>query len=860
MITAARWFRPIGPVLITATACLVIALGWFGAYSAIVAHRAVSRERVEIDVHSKAALIAEQLRRELLVTDQTLHILELEWERDPARFDFESWRQRALALSDLSLQIFIADAHGIVRYSSRPEIIGDNIDGRDYFRHAAALPKDDGHMFIGALTRGLVTRQWQLNMERRLDNPDGSFGGVVAASFDAGVFSRLQREASLGRGGLLLVSTTDGEIRGVGNLALAQTDSVASVRGSPIFSEMQRSADGEWVGPSPIDGIRRVLAFATIPGRGLQVLVGEDQAQAMRSATEWEQQALTFTGVATVLVLLMAAILLWAEQASRARHAVTIRDRAALREANIRLDAAQQRERTKATQLAATLAGMSDGIMMLDADLQLLAWNEHFPEFTGVPAEILRPGLPMADILRAQAVAGEFGTGDVEAEVARRITLLRQGRSIGRIERQRPDGRVLEIRRNPLAGGGFVTLYSDITDRRRAEDRARQAQTMAAIGRLTSGVAHDFNNLLASISGNAEMLLNDLGASPREARRLRIIEQAAGRGAELVRQLLAFARKQTLAPQQVDLNAVLRNIEALLKTTLGAMVRVDMELNPGLWPALVDPAQIEHVVLNLAINARDAMPDGGLLTIATSNILLETHDAHADLPPGDYVVIVVRDTGAGMSEVVLRNAFEPFFTTKPPGRGSGLGLSQVYGVIRQSGGGVRIDSTLGQGTSVMVFLPRAPTAAPAMPGPDVPSQKPGGTTPKPSPMVPATVLLVDDEETVRTTIGAMVESAGFSLVTAASGHAALDHVRSGLAFDLLMVDFAMPGMTGLAVARVVRGLRPLLPVVFITGYGDEERIEGERWILRKPFAVEAMTEMLRDALAAARECSEVDCQ
>jgi hypothetical protein len=169
MTAAARWFRPLGSVLIVLATCLIIALGWFGAYAAIVAHRAVSRERVEIEVHSKAALIAEQLRRELLVTDQTLHILELEWEQDPEHFNFESWRQRALALTDISLQIFIADAHGIVRSSSRSEIVGDNISGRDYFRHAAGLPKDDGHMFIGALTRGMVTRQWQLNMERRLD-------------------------------------------------------------------------------------------------------------------------------------------------------------------------------------------------------------------------------------------------------------------------------------------------------------------------------------------------------------------------------------------------------------------------------------------------------------------------------------------------------------------------------------------------------------------------------------------------------------------------------------------------------------------------------------------------------------------
>jgi signal transduction histidine kinase len=613
---------------------------------------------------------------------------------------------------------------------------------------------------------------------------------------------------------------------------------------------MKRSKDGEWVGPSPLDGVRRVFAFATIPDRGLQVLVGEDRAQAMRSADEWEQQALTFTGVAMVLVLVMAAILLWAEQTSRARHAATLRDRAKLAETNVQLEAAQQRVRTQAAQLAATLAGMSDGIMMVDSELQLLAWNAHFPEFTGVPAEILRPGLPMEEMLRAQAEAGEFGEVDVETEVARRMALIRAGRSVGTIERQRPNGRILENRRNPLAGGGFVTLYSDITTRRRAEERARQAQTMAAIGRLTSGVAHDFNNLLASISGNAEMLLNDLGGSPREARRLSIIQQASDRGAELVRQLLAFARKQALAPREVDLNSVLRNIEALLKSTLGAMIQVELDLDPVLWPALVDPMQVEHVVLNLAINARDAMPDGGTLTIATSNVSLGAHDAHDDLAKGDYVTVAVSDTGTGMSEEVRRSAFEPFFTTKPPGRGSGLGLSQVYGVTRQSGGGARIDSTPGKGTTVTVYLPRAANAAvSASPVDTVPSRV-RGPTPRPVMTRPATVLLVDDDESVRATISGMVESAGFSLVAVGSGNEALEIVNGGAEFDVLLVDFAMPEMTGLAVARTVRQQRPSVPVVFITGYGDEERIDSERWVLRKPFAAEALAGMLHEALAS----------
>jgi signal transduction histidine kinase len=274
----------------------------------------------------------------------------------------------------------------------------------------------------------------------------------------------------------------------------------------------------------------------------------------MAASVAWELNAEIFAGGTTLVVLLMAALLLREQSAARRRHESLAHEQAIL---------------------AATLTGMSDGIMMVDSDLNLLAWNQHFPEFTGVPAEILRLGLPMEDILRAQALAGEFGPVDVEVEVARRLVLLRAGATMGTIERARPTGRHLEIRRNSLPGGGFVTLYTDVTARHQAEDRMRQAQTMAAVGRLTSGVAHDFNNLLVSISGNAEMLHNQLAEHPTHARRLAAILQAASRGADLVRQLLAFSRKQTLEPVMVDLNQVVRGISDLLRATLGRTIRVE---------------------------------------------------------------------------------------------------------------------------------------------------------------------------------------------------------------------------------------------------------------------------------------------
>ena len=560
--------------------------------------------------------------------------------------------------------------------------------------------------------------------------------------------------------------------------------------------------------------------------------------EAVSAPQVWEYTALVFAGGFTAVVLLMAALLWREENAVRDRQEALLRERAIL-------DAA--------------LRGMSDGIIMVDADFRLMAWNRHFPDFAGVPAGILRVGLPMENILRGQVASGEFGAVDVEAEVTRRMALLRSGATMGTIERARPGGRHLEIRRNPLPGGGFVALYTDVTARHEAEERLRQAQTLASIGRLTAGVAHDFNNLLVSISGNAEMLHNQLSEHPTHARRLAVILQSAGRGANLVRQLLAFSRKQALEPEVVDLNQVVRGMRDLLRATLGRKVRVETILEPELAPALIDLAQIEHVILNLAINARDAMPDGGTLTIETGNIVVapgsRTADlAPGDLAPGDYVVVAVRDTGTGMSDDVRRNAFEPFFTTKPPGQGSGLGLSQVYGLASQSGGGVSIDSTPGQGTTVSVFFPRAEVKVAAD------ADEPTGPDRVETPASPRsmqitqwnrTILVVDDEAECRETIAAMLAASGFSAVVASDGSEALQLIERGLEFDLLLVDFSMPGMNGVELAHAVRARRASVPVVVFTG-GDGAAVVGERWVLMKPFLSRTLTETLCAALGLAQ--------
>ena len=377
--------------------------------------------------------------------------------------------------------------------------------------------------------------------------------------------------------------------------------------------------------------------------------------------------------------------------------------------------------------------------------------------------------------------------------------------------------------------------------RERAEGQLYQSQKLDAVGQLTTGIAHDFNNLLTAIMGNLEFL-NFETKSPRTERSLAAIRQAVDRAATLTGQLLAFSRKQHLSPEAVDLNGLIGNMTEILRSTLGGTIRIVLALRPDLWCALVDPVQIELVVLNLAINARDAMPTGGILTIATDNIATGCPTPSGEPSPGDHVLITVGDTGTGMTEEVLARAFDPFFTTKPPGKGTGLGLSQVYGMVQQSGGDIRIETEVGQGTIVRIYLPRIQAATDEMPRPAVPAPSTAADA------GPALVLIVDDDASVRETVAEMVGSLGFSVIAAESGHQALELLAAEPRIDLVITDFAMPELNGAEVARRVRQARPGLPVIFVTGFADIESLRGEEWVLQKPFRRDGLAAKLRLAI------------
>jgi signal transduction histidine kinase/ActR/RegA family two-component response regulator len=380
---------------------------------------------------------------------------------------------------------------------------------------------------------------------------------------------------------------------------------------------------------------------------------------------------------------------------------------------------------------------------------------------------------------------------------------------------------------------------------RRSEERFYQAQKMEAVGQLTGGIAHDINNMLQGISGSLEMLERRIfqGRVDNLMRYVGTARRAVDSAAGLTHRMLAFARRQALQPKAVEPDTLIAGMEELVRRTIGPMIILRTALHDGIWSALCDPNQLESALLNLAINGRDAMPAGGHLPITTADRLLTAEDLsdQDDAQPGGYVEIAVSDTGTGMTRDVMSRAFEPFFTTKPTGQGTGLGLSQVYGFVRQSGGFVRLDSTPGSGTTVRIYLPRAGEAGA---GPTVPGEaaRPSGHDVQET-AVP-TVLVVDDEELVRLTVVEALRDEGYRVLEAEDGPSGLRIAESPRRIDLLVTDVGLPGLNGRQLADAARERRPRLPILFITGYAgtalEDRSLTSGMEVIRKPFAIDTL--------------------
>ncbi|GJE28506.1 PAS domain-containing protein [Methylobacterium organophilum] len=556
------------------------------------------------------------------------------------------------------------------------------------------------------------------------------------------------------------------------------------------------------------------------------------------------------------------------EPESRRQVAVLFQDVTARKRAETELHQLNDNLERRVTEALAERKLFADLVEGTDAFVQVVApdyrWlavnkaaADAFEEIYGV-----RPsaGLSMLDLLAdlpehrdaVEAVWSRALAGEEFTEIA----------SFGDPNRERRHYEMkFSVLREP--DGTLLAAYQfvhDVTERireqerlRQAEEALRQSQKMEAVGQLTGGIAHDFNNLLAGISGSLDLMQTRVsqGRLKDIDRYMTAAQGAAKRAAALTHRLLAFSRRQTLDPKPTDVNRLVASMEDLIRRSVGPGITVEVVGAPGLWAVLVDPPQLENALLNLCINARDAMPEGGRITIETANRWLDDRASRErDLPTGQYLSLCVSDSGTGMAPEVIAKAFDPFFTTKPLGQGTGLGLSMVHGFVRQSGGQVRIYSELGQGTTVCLYLPRHYGEVGAEDGiphlSDAPRAQQGEA-----------VLVIDDEPTVRMLVTEVLEDLGYTAIEAADGPSGLKVLQSDLRIDLLITDVGLPGgMNGRQVADAARVTRPELKVLFITGYAENAAVgnghlEPGMQVMTKPFVMEALAARIREMIEGA---------
>jgi PAS domain S-box-containing protein len=641
---------------------------------------------------------------------------------------------------------------------------------------------------------------------------------------------------------------------------IASTEPLAASRFAVTSEAMRLHAAGDAAGAvGPAIQANGRARMETLDAKIDQLASEEQRLFGVRSVgaerTGSQLLAVDLSGMA--LILILAAILVGEGRRSsrkleRALDATEILNESlevAVAERTRNLLAAHGKLSLATSVLNSTFASMAEAVLVIDSAAGIVLSNS--------AAERLlryRPGMTIAQ-LRAKNIT--YGSdGSTELTPAERLPeRILRGEQFDGLEivmrhagEREPtyllvSGRPLHDAAGAISGGALV--FHDISAARETERKLHQSQKLDAIGKLTGGVAHDFNNMLTVIAGTTEILVAALGDRPELQTMAALIDQATDRCTGLIQHLLAFARRQPLQPRSVDINAALLEVAKLLRPTLGEQIDVDAILERGIPTALIDPSQLANALINLAINARDAMPNGGKLMLETANVVLdESYAQHnADVRPGAYVMIAVSDTGSGMWSEMCEKVFEPFFTTKPVGKGTGLGLSMVYGFAKQSGGHIKIYSEEGHGTSIKLYLPAASESADVS-APAVAAALGSGEI----------VLVVEDDVLVRGFVIAQLHSLGYRTAAAGDGRAALEYVDSGQPFDLLFTDVVMPGgMTGRQLAVEVSRRQPGTKVLYTSGYTENAivhhgRLDQGVMLLSKPYRKAELAGMVRLAL------------
>jgi len=859
--TKSRWRIVSGPAWIIVPALGLIAITWAGTISAIRAQSRQADALVEARVTNQAANLQQELRRELLDLDQTLRTLAAAWQADPLHFDLNAWRARAVGVSDISHDMLVADRTGRIVQATAPGQIGTSIAHTDYFLAVQHQAQADQDAFLGGVSRKADGQPWYMELARAALMPDGGFAGAVALDWQAGAIDSLFREADIGPSPLLaLVGLQDGKLRAIDGPA---ADPDAAIDRSAMFQALSAAPNGIWIGRSAPDGVLRFHAFRQIPGRDLVVVVGMDYGYAFSRSRAWAHQALLFAGCISVLLAAMAGLLLLGRVQARNRQAALTHDRGVLAAANAQLAvandqlaAAKSRADAKTAQLQATLEGMSDGVAMMDRELNLVEWNENFAEIAGVPRGILRVGLPLADILRAQARNGQFGPVDVNAEVARRMAILRAGGAVGLMERRRPDGHTIELRRNRLRDGSFVTLYSDVTVRKQDEDALREARAIAesateAKSRFTAIVSHEIRTPLSALLSTLALLSSGGLPLPQQAL-LDLARQSGDALLGLINDILDMARMEagqlTLRPSVFRLHDLLDGVLEIFRHQAAERgITLALAAAPDLPGELyADPGRLRQVLINLLSNAVKFGQPGAVGLLAA-------------VVPDEYgrpfLRLAVRDRGPVIEPAGRARLFQPFSRLEGDADsamplGSGLGLAICRMIVSLMGGQIGCDPWMAGdgrgGNEFWLLLPVLPL--PAMQR----RSSAAGRTPRR--LLPRTrILLVEDVLANQLVTATLLRREGHMVDVAAEGAQALAMAASR-PYDLVFMDIFMPGMNGFEVARALRTLPPpagLVPVVALTASITPEdqamarEVHMDR-LLAKPAALPEMVQVIAD--------------
>lgn len=805
----------------------------------IITTRSVLVDRAQVvettyrNLENVTAALAEHTQQTLMALDLGLVAVALTGREDIS--DREALNRVVVnrqAAAVNTYAFYVLDSDGRLLATSRT-LSPEAIDLSQYPEFTVHRDNNDAGMYVAAPrlgTVGLAAGQWVINVSRRIPAFDGSFIGVAGASMSLDYLGDFYDALRAGEESALGLMSSDGTIIARSPFAPAllgtdfsQTSQVTRIQGGGAGGRVtDRTANG---------GVPRFSAFNSTWNERLIAYANISESEAL---AEWQQRLFSKVSIGLLMMLTFAVSSVATIILAQRQQQFAEQTRRTQQQAKEYVSAAK-------AEIETVFSSISDAVFSLDRQWQF--------DFLNAEAERVLER-PAAELI-GKKIWQEFPELAETGFYQRYKEARASGQSVAMERYYSPLKKWFAIKAYPHDDGMTVYLQ-DFTHQKEMEERLRQAQKMDALGQLTGGIAHDFNNLLTVILGNVDLLMAHLKTAPADVRnQAEVIRIAGERAAELTHRLLAFARRQPLNPQQTNINALVTEAKQLLERTVGEDISIELVCGRDVWPAIVDPHELQNAILNLALNARDAMPKGGKLTIETGNTSIQQEYAERhDIEAGDYVMVAVSDTGCGMSADIVAQAFDPFFTTKEEGKGSGLGLAMVYGFTHQSGGQVKIYSEPGEGTTVRLYLPRAGNGGDKgyHASPKVPEITGGNEA----------ILLVEDDELVRRYVVASLRQLGYQVSDFGDGAQALDALREAVnrttPFALLLTDVVLAGgISGKEVATEAAKIDPQMKLLFMSGYAENAIVHHGRLdpgvnLLSKPFRTADLARRVREML------------